>query len=102
MHALDDTARLLDLLREAGPEAVTLSELEVAGVRDPARALFELELAGHAVARVLDERVECVRLAPFDGARLVAEPGPERTARPRPLLAVAALLLLALLLSARG
>jgi hypothetical protein len=99
MHALDDTARLLDLLREAGPEAVTLAELEVAGVRDPARALFELELAGHAVSRVLDERVECVRLAPFDGARLVAEP---RTSPRRPLLAVAALLLLALLLSSRG
>lgn len=99
MHALDDTARLLDLLREAGPEAVTLSELEVAGVRDPARALFELELAGHPVSRVLDERVECVRLAPFDGARLVAEPSPPRASRP--LLAVAALLLLALLLSSR-
>jgi len=101
MHALDDTARLLDLLREAGPEAVTLSELEVAGVREPARALFELELAGHAVSRVLDERVECVRLAPFDGARLVAEPSPARTSPRRPLLAVAALLLLALLLGSR-
>ena len=41
-----DTMVMLDLLEEAGDEAVTLDELGVAGVRDPAQALLELELAG--------------------------------------------------------
>jgi hypothetical protein len=59
-----DTAVLLDLLREAGEEAVTLDELAVAGVRDPARALHALEEAGHAVQRLHDNRFTCVRLAP--------------------------------------
>jgi hypothetical protein len=60
---------MLDLLEEAGEEAVTLDELEVAGVRDPVRALFELEVAGLEIQRVLvcAERAgatyECVRLA---------------------------------------
>jgi hypothetical protein len=69
MDLLEDTGLLLDLLREAGDEAVTLDELEIVGVREPARALFELELAGHAVSRVFDQPrpghpVTCVRLAP--------------------------------------
>jgi hypothetical protein len=64
-----DTLVMLGLLHEAGTEAVTLDELGVAGVRDPARALLELELAGHHVQRVLSRErpgadVECVRLAP--------------------------------------
>jgi hypothetical protein len=64
-----DTMVMLDLLHEAGTEAVTLDELGVAGVRDPARALLELELAGHHIQRVLSRArpgadVECVRLAP--------------------------------------
>ena len=57
------TALLLELLREAGDEPVTLGELQVAGVADPATALRELELAGHAVQRVRDQRHTCVRLA---------------------------------------
>ena len=77
MRTLDETSRLLDLLREAGDQPVTLAELEVVGVSDPASALLDLELAGHAISRVLDERVECVRLAPFDGVHLLAEPAPE-------------------------
>lgn len=127
MHALDDatTSRLLDLLREAGETPVTLDELAVVGVEDPAQALLDLELAGHAVSRVLDDRVECVRLAPFDGVHLLAEPEPwveepavaavtEEPVAPeacevepgpgggsRRMLAAVALLLLALLLSRR-
>jgi hypothetical protein len=64
-----DTMVMLDLLEEAGEEAVTLDELEVAGVRDPVRALFELEVAGLDIQRVLvrAERAgathECIRLA---------------------------------------
>jgi hypothetical protein len=64
---LTDKARLLNLLREAGEEPVTLDELEIAGVSDPSLALQALELAGHAVERVIDQtegrRFECVRLA---------------------------------------
>jgi hypothetical protein len=72
-----DTMVMLDLLQEAGEEAVTLDELGVAGVRDPARALLELELAGLEIQRVLvrAERgpaVECVRLA-----QPPAHPAPE-------------------------
>lgn len=120
MHALDDTARLYDLLREAGEEPVTLDELAVVGIRDPATALLDLELAGHAVHRVRDNRAECVRLAPFDGVHLLAEPEPQAAVQPapepepvhvmlgpeperetRPLIIAVALLLLALLLARR-
>jgi hypothetical protein len=80
MRASDDTTRLLDLLREAGDEAVSLAELEVVGVRDPASALLDLELSGHAISRILDDRTECVRLAPFDGVHLLAEPEPAAAA----------------------
>jgi hypothetical protein len=62
-----DTTVMLELLEEAGTEAVTLDELGVAGVRDPARALLDLELAGLEIQRVLvrepERDVECVRLA---------------------------------------
>jgi hypothetical protein len=69
MPTLDDTGLLLDLLREAGDEPVTLDELEIVGVRDAARALLELELAGHTVHRVYEDpargrRVTCVTLTP--------------------------------------
>lgn len=64
MHALDESDLLLDLLREAGDEPVTLDELQIVGVRSPAEALLALELAGHAVHRVYDNRAECVRLGP--------------------------------------
>ena len=70
-----DTIVMLDLLQEAGDEAVTLDELGVAGVHDPAAALLELELAGLEIQRVLvrGERsgrsFECIRLA---------EPEPEQ------------------------
>ena len=67
MRTLDDIARLLALLREAGDEPVSLDELEIVGVVDPATALHALELAGHAVQRVLETRpdreIVCVRLA---------------------------------------
>ena len=65
-----DTMVMLDLLHEAGDEAVTLDELGIAGVADPARALLELELSGLEIQRVLvrddreDRAFECVRLAP--------------------------------------
>jgi hypothetical protein len=63
-----ETMQLLELLREAGEEAVTLDELAVVGVRDPAGALKALEEAGHAVQRVYEHparggTVTCVRLA---------------------------------------
>jgi hypothetical protein len=64
-----DTMVMLDLLQEAGDEAVTLDELGVAGVHDPAAALLELELAGLEIQRVLvrsdrpDRPIECIRLA---------------------------------------
>lgn len=66
MHTLGDGPDLLELLREAGDEAVTLDELEVVGIADPARALLELELAGARVQRVYEHesRAVCVRLAP--------------------------------------
>jgi hypothetical protein len=60
---------MLDLLQEAGQEAVTLDELGVAGVGDPATALLELELLGLEIQRVLvrgdhsERAFECVRLA---------------------------------------
>src|SRR5687768_6926417 len=90
MHALDDTARLYDLLLEAGDEPVTLDELAIVGIQDPASTLLDLELAGHAVHRVIDNRAECVRLAPFDGVHLLAEPEPwepaaEPVAAPEPV-----------------
>ena len=48
-----DTMVMLDLLQEAGQEAVTLDELGVAGVQEPAKALLELELLGLEIQRVL-------------------------------------------------
>ena len=63
-----DTTLLLDLLREAGEEAVTLDELEIVGVVDPAEALRRLEEAGHHLQRVIDTsaagaELETIRLA---------------------------------------
>jgi hypothetical protein len=74
-----DTMVMLDLLQEAGDEAVTLDELGVAGVHDPAAALLELELAGLEIQRVLvrsdrpDRPIECIRLAEPE-----PEPEPEQ------------------------
>jgi hypothetical protein len=75
----------LALLREAGEEAVTLDELAVVGVRDPAGTLRALEEAGHAVQRVEERRgdrgpvVVCVRLA---SASPVAAPAAEPVPAP--------------------
>ena len=83
MTLLAESDLLLELLREAGHEAVTLDELQIVGVRDPARALLELELAGHAVQRVYDQRTPCVRLgAPEPDLEPVRAPEPPRTAGP--------------------
>lgn len=99
MRTLDDTGRLLDLLREAGDEAVTLDELAIVGVRDPARALLELELGGHAVQRVHDlrphGRVTCVRL----GGTADAPPSP--TPDRRPVVVAALIALLVVVVAAR-
>jgi hypothetical protein len=87
-----ETNQLLALLREAGEEAVTLDELAVVGVRDPAGTLRALEEAGHAVQRV-EERHEagpavvCVRLASAQAEAASAPdpaPGPVATA-PEPV-----------------
>ena len=106
-----DTDRLLELLREAGPEAVTLDELRIVGVRDPAAALLALEVAGHGVMRVSEhpERgrpVTCVRLAA--PGEQIAPPAPEpaaalpRAARDRrPLLLALVATLLVVLIAAR-
>lgn len=89
---LDETQLLLDLLHEAGDEPVTLDELHVVGVMDPAAALLALERAGHAVHRVYDtaaagRNVACVRLGTPSGSSSIpaAPPSPARapsTARP--------------------
>jgi hypothetical protein len=85
-----DTMVMLDLLQEAGEEAVTLDELGVAGVQDPAKALLELELLGLEIQRVLvrgddaGRAFECVRLAQSEPeqptvelAAVVPRPAPE-------------------------
>lgn len=111
MANVTDRDLLFGLLREAGTEAVTLDELEVVGVRDPAAALLALEEAGHSIHRVVDQRATCVRLAPFDGGHhstpapvFALAPSPPAPAAPRdvrPLVAVALALLVAVLLGAR-
>jgi hypothetical protein len=115
MRTLDDPGRLLDLLREAGDEAVTLDELHVVGVHDPAAALLALELAGHGVERVIEtahagRTVTCVRLAAERAAqraaaaaeRPVEQPATTRRTRPtRPILIAFAAALLVLLVAAR-
>jgi hypothetical protein len=86
-----DTIQLLELLREAGDEAVTLDELAVVGVRDPARTLRALEEAGHAIQRVRERpgrghAVTCVRLA-APAPAVVRPPvrvAPRSAARPHP------------------
>jgi hypothetical protein len=111
MHVLDETDLLLDLLREAGDEPVTLDELNVVGVRDPAQALLALELAGHSVHRVYEGPVApmCVRLGAPAPAR-APEPAPVAPAAPaaghsgpdrRLLLGAIVLALLVLLLTRR-
>ena len=103
MCALDvDSSLLLDLLREAGDEAVTYDELEVAGVREPALALFELEEAGHAVSRVFDmtdhgRLVTCVRLGAEPAPIEIVSRGPVPAPKPSRAPLVAGLLLTFLL-----
>jgi hypothetical protein len=93
-----DTMVMLELLNEAGDEAVTLDELGVAGVRDPAQALLQLELAGLAIQRVLvrGERaghdVQCIRLAPPQEEQPTAElaaVAPRPAPEPEPPTAIA-------------
>jgi hypothetical protein len=87
MHqTLDPRASLLlELMREADDEAVTLDELAIAGVEDPATALLALELAGFGLERVIDtsehgRELPCVRLArptwPIDEAPTPPAPRP--------------------------
>jgi hypothetical protein len=112
MRVPDECRRLLELLREAGDEAVTLDELEIVGVRDPARALLELELAGFAVQRVYEHPsrgrpVTCVRLESFDAVVPAPATAPLPVAhrgrrRPRPVVLVALGLLLLALGAAAG
>jgi hypothetical protein len=72
VHAPVDGPTLLELLHEAGDEAVTLAELEIVGIPEPARALLELELAGLKLQRVYEHesRQICVRLAPEGGPEI--------------------------------
>ena len=118
-QTLDErAARLLDLMREADAEAVTLDELEVVGIADPAAALLQLELAGYGLERVIDttargRELPCVRLAretaptatlEFPRVRAPAEPPPPAPApaptraNPSPAVRVALLTLLGLVL----
>jgi hypothetical protein len=109
MHTVDAPSRLLELLREAGEEPVSLDELEIVGVTDPATALHVLELAGHAVRRVHDMRsdrpVTCVKLGAAEAP--AATPAWQPVAAPpaavsrRPLLAAVVLALLVLLAASR-
>ncbi len=109
MRTLDDPARLLDLLKEAGGEPVSLDELEIVGVVDPTRALQLLEVAGHAVQRVRDTRtdgpVTCVALAPEPVEPPAPSPAPAPAASAhvnrRPLLLAVVALLLVLLVARR-
>ena len=109
MLTLADTDLLLDLLREADDEPVSLDELGVVGVHDPAAALRALEEAGHAVVRVQDRRadrsVTCVRLAPAPAPAAAATTTPAPSVRVRPerahVLVVLGLLVLAVLLARR-
>jgi hypothetical protein len=91
-HTLDPRASLLlELMREADDEAVTLDELAIAGVEDPASALLALELAGFGLERVVDtsergREIPCVRLSrptwPIDAppaAPVVASVSPGET-----------------------
>lgn len=80
-------SRLLDLMREADDEAVTLDELTIVGIDDPAAALLALELAGYGLERVIDtsehgREVPCVRLArptwPIDDPAPPIPPAPGR------------------------
>jgi hypothetical protein len=94
---LDDRAQLLlELMREADDEAVTLDELAIAGVPDPAAALLALELAGFGLERVVDttERgleLPCVRLArPTWPIEPEPEPEPEPAPAPAPVVTHAA------------
>jgi hypothetical protein len=89
MHVLDESDLLLDLLREAGDEPVTLDELHVVGVHDPAQALLALELAGHSVHRVyeLGDAAMCVRLGAPRPAAVTPPPAVEP---PAPRVAAAA------------
>lgn len=109
-----DTMVMLDLLQEAGDEAVTLDELGVAGVHDPAAALLELELAGLEIQRVLvrgerpDRAFECIRLAEpepepeqptVELAAVTPRPGPTATVAREPGARVAGFVVLTLLLA---
>ncbi len=93
MPTLDDTDRLLDLLREAGDEPVTLDELAIVGVPEPERLLAALEREGHPLARVYDtradRRVACVKLRAEDEEAVVVEPAPEPSAPAAPASAPA-------------
>jgi hypothetical protein len=68
-QTLDSRASLLlELMREADDEAVTLDELRIAGIDDPATALLALEQAGFGLERVIDttergRELPCVRLS---------------------------------------
>ena len=115
-----DTMVMLDLLQEAGDEAVTLDELGIAGVREPAKALLELELSGLQIQRVLvrgdgaERTFECVRLAQDEPeqptvelAAVVPRPAPEAgsvesRSRAHGIVLLAVLVALVALLLRRG
>ncbi len=47
-----EAAHALELLRGRGDELLTIAELHADGVRAPAQALYELELAGYRLDRI--------------------------------------------------
>jgi hypothetical protein len=63
--------RMLELLRRAGRQPVTLEQLRAGGIHFPAVVLSELELRGHAIKRVQEDG----RLL---GVRLLAPREPDR------------------------
>jgi hypothetical protein len=77
--------RMLERLRRAGAEPVTLAELRAAGIDFPAVVLSELELKGYAIERVYkDRRLIGVRLLEADAPDAPVSRGRFRWRRPSP------------------
>jgi hypothetical protein len=77
--------RMLERLRRAGAQPVTLRELRAAGIDFPAVVLSELELNGYAIERVYqDRRLIGVRLLEADAPDAPASRRRFRWRRPSP------------------
>ena len=68
--------RMLERLRQAGEQAVTLGELRAGGIHFPAVVIGELELHGYAIERVYEHRRQI-------GVRLLETEAPDPPASRR-------------------